>query len=65
MSWQRLASLAAVVGLTVAIGAVRLDRIDTPGERLRDGPPIAGAAHLAERPRPGPFGVPLRAKRTQ
>lgn len=57
MSWQRLASLAAVIGLTVAVGVVRLDRIDAPGERLTDGQPIVGTAYLVERPRPGPFGT--------
>jgi len=57
MSWQRLASIAAVLALTVAIGSVRLDRIDAPGERLTDGQAIAGTAHLAEQPRPGPFGA--------
>jgi competence protein ComEC len=56
VSWQRLASLAAVVGLTVAIGLGRLDRIDAPGERLIDGQAIAGPAQLVERPRPGAFG---------
>ncbi len=56
MSWQRLASLAAVVGLTVVVGAVRLDRIDAPAERLRDGQAISDSAELVERPRPGPFG---------
>lgn len=56
MSWQRLVSLAAVVGSTVVVGAVRLDRIDAPGERLTDGQAIAGTAELVERPRPGLFG---------
>jgi len=56
VSWQRLASLAAVVGLTVVVGAVRLERIDAPAQRLTDGQAIAGTAHLVERPRPGPFG---------
>jgi competence protein ComEC len=56
MSWQRFASLAAVVGVTVAVGVVRLDRIDAPGKRLTNGQAIAGTVHLVERPRPGPFG---------
>jgi competence protein ComEC len=56
VSWQRLASLAAVVGMTVMVGAVRLDRIDAPAERLSDGQAISGLAELVERPRPGPFG---------
>jgi competence protein ComEC len=56
MSWRRLVPLALVVALTVAVGVVRLGRIDAPGERLREGQAIAATAHLAERPRPGPFG---------
>ena len=64
MSWQRLAPLAAVVALTVAVGVVRLDRIDASGERLRDGQPLAGTAHLVERPRPGPFGAAAEVELT-
>ncbi len=59
-----MASLAAVLVLTAAVGAVRLDRIDAPGERLRDGQAIAGTAHLAERPRPGPFGASAEVELT-
>jgi competence protein ComEC len=57
VSWQRLASLAAVVALTAAVGVMRLDRIDAPAERLVDGQAVAGAAYLSERPRQGPFGA--------
>ncbi len=64
MSWRRLVPLALVVALTVAVGVVRLDRIDAPGERLREGQAIAGAAHLAERPRPGPFGASAEVELT-
>ncbi len=52
-----MAFLAAVVALTVAVGLVRLDRIDAPSERLLDGQAIAGTAYLAQRPQPGPFGA--------
>jgi competence protein ComEC len=56
--------LVAVVVLATAVGAVRLDRIDAPGERLRDGQPLAGTAHLIERPRPGPFGASAEVELT-
>jgi competence protein ComEC len=57
MSRQRLAPLAAVVAVSVAVGLVRLDRIDASAERLADGEAIAASAHLVERPQPGPFGA--------
>lgn len=52
------------MALTVPVGIMRRDRIDAPGERLRDGQALAGAAHLAERPRPGPFGASAEVELT-
>jgi competence protein ComEC len=56
VSPRRVASLAAVVALTFAVGLLRLDRIDGQAERLTDGQAIAGTADLTERLQPGPFG---------
>ena len=64
MSWRRLAALVAVAAVTVAVGSVRLDRIDAPGERLVDGQPIAGTADLTGRPQPGPFGASAEVELT-
>lgn len=53
----RLVSIGVVIALAVCVGALRLQAIDAPGERLVDGQAIAGIAHLLERPAPGPFGA--------
>jgi competence protein ComEC len=64
VSWQRLVPLVVVAALTVAVGVVRLDHIDGPGERLGEGQALAGAAHLSERLRPGPFGASAEVELT-
>ncbi|HYI79314.1 MAG TPA: ComEC/Rec2 family competence protein [Thermoleophilaceae bacterium] len=56
--------LVVVTAITVAVGTARLDRIDAPGERLRDGQALVGTAHLAERPRAGPFGASAEVELT-
>jgi competence protein ComEC len=53
----RLLPLAIAVAVSVPIGAARLDTIDATGAGLADGATVAGAVHLLERPRPGPFGA--------
>lgn len=64
MSWRRLARFAVVAVLTVAVGSVRLDRIDAPGDRLVDGQPVAATAYLDGRPQPGPFGASAEVELT-
>jgi competence protein ComEC len=49
--------LGALIALTIVVGAVRLQAIDAPGERLAPGQWIEGTAHLLERPSAGPFGA--------
>ena len=50
------AVLAALVIAGAAFGAVRLDALDRPGERLTDGAPVTGRVVLLERPRRSAFG---------
>ena len=53
----RVVPIAVLIALTVLVGAVRLQAIDGPGQRLAEGQPIAGNAYLLQRPVPGPFGA--------
>jgi competence protein ComEC len=53
----RVVPIVVLIALTVLVGAVRLQAIDGPGQRLAEGQPIAGNAHLLQRPVPGPFGA--------
>lgn len=54
----RIATLVTLA-LTVAalVGTARLEAIDGPGTRLREGQRIEGRAQLRTAPRPGPFGA--------
>jgi competence protein ComEC len=54
--------MLAVIAIAAAIGWARLDAIDGPGDRLAEGQPVAGAAYLAERPEPGPFGASVEVE---
>jgi competence protein ComEC len=47
---------AALLVLTIAIGALRLAAIDSASERLADGALLTTTAYLLERVEPGPFG---------
>jgi competence protein ComEC len=53
----RLAAVAAALVLCgAAVGELRLDAIDGPASRVRDGERVDLRAHLLTMPRPGPFG---------
>ncbi len=47
---------AALLVAGAGFGALRLDALDRPGERLADGARVAGSVHLLERPRRSAFG---------
>lgn len=49
--------IVVLIALTACVGAARLDAIDAQGQRLAERQPIAGTAHLLQRPVPGPFGA--------
>jgi competence protein ComEC len=52
----RAASIATVIAVATCVGALRLEAIDAPGQRLAESERVDGTAHLLERPAPGPFG---------
>ena len=52
-----LGPAAVLIALTVVVGQARLDALDRPRERLRDGSALTGAAYLLTAPEPGPFGT--------